>query len=271
MELLLACAALGVLLAVLVPSMQRARMDAWSAESRSNLQHLHRAWDAWLTTNDEQFPYVPTQPGWRWGGVRFSAVTGNAFLDSDRPLTRYFQAESIKTELFRAPADRGIRGEAAGAGTGDRTCFEAFGTSYRANDRLLDASRLDETGSMDDEAFARGLRLAEVRTASDRLVILGEPLWAEIRRGTFRDADWYGRPGHANLLFLDGHTDFLEVEPTGRTGRPVFDPRLRDLDAILDGGSEATPAAGSASSPGSSVTESSVTGSNDAAPDTLED
>lgn len=228
-ELVAAFAALVILLAVLIPSMHRARITAWRDQSQSNLRQLHQAWAGWLEEHEGRFPFIPAQPGWRWGGVRHSAVTGRPFLDSERPLSRVFEGSAAAVDLFRCPADAGIVGPTPGVGTGSRTCFEAYGTSYRANANLLDARLNIASGRSVEGDLARGLRLAEIETPPGRLVLLGEPQWAEILRGTGLDAAWYDEPDHANLLFLDGRVAYERIEITagGVGGGPVFTPALR--------------------------------------------
>jgi prepilin-type processing-associated H-X9-DG protein len=226
-ELVLAFAALVVLLAVLIPSMHRARVGAWRDQSQTNLRELYRSWTLWLEEHDGRFPFVPSQPGWRWGGVRHSTVTGRPFLDTERPLSRMFEAAPQAIEWFRSPADAGITGPTPGVGTGERTCFEAYGTSYRANPVLLDARLNIAPGRRVEGNLERGLALSEIDTAPARLVLLGEPLWAEVLRGTGLDAAWYDDPSRANLLFLDGRVSYESIVPGGGAGAPVFEPSLR--------------------------------------------
>lgn len=228
-ELILAFAALVILLALLIPSMQRARLSAWRTQSQANLTVLHQSWNAWLEETGGRFPFVPSQPGWRWGGVRHSSVTGRPFLDTERPMSRMFESAATAVEWFRCPADAGITGPTPGVGTGNRTCFEAFGTSYRANPALLDARLNVAPGRRVEGAdlLARGLSLSEIATPPSRLVLLGEPLWAEVLRGTGLDAAWYDDADRANLLYLDGHVAYEQISPAGGPGAPVFDPGLR--------------------------------------------
>ena len=87
----------------------------------------------YLEANDGRFPVIHDQPAWKYGGVRFSRVDETtAFLDYNLPLNRYLSTHRLDAPaeaLFRCPADRGITGETGGVGTGDRTAYEAFGTS----------------------------------------------------------------------------------------------------------------------------------------------
>ena len=78
--------------------------------------------------------------------------------------------------------------------------------------------------------LARGLRLAEIETPPSRLVLLGEPQWAEILRGTGLDAAWYDEPDRANLLYLDGRVAYERIDAAatgGVGGGPVSTPALR--------------------------------------------
>ena len=102
-------------------------------------------------------------------------------------------------------------------GTGDRTAYEAFGTSYRANAALL-------APAADGSRSGRGLHRNEITTAASRLVVTGDPFWYEVLESTGRVAAWHGKPDAGNLLFLDGSVRFVPVEPRPQIGAAVFDP-----------------------------------------------
>ncbi|MDY7107278.1 MAG: prepilin-type N-terminal cleavage/methylation domain-containing protein [Planctomycetota bacterium] len=222
LELAISLALVSVLLATLLPALASARLASYREQSSDNQRRIGQAWLAYLLEHDDRFPYVPVQPAWYYGGVRFSTVNGEPFLDTDRPLTRYVArwAGIDRVELFHCPADRGIGGETEGVGTAGRTAFRAYGTSYRANAKLLDA-RLAGV-----EGVYRGLRKAEIATVPSRLVVMGEPIWFEVRERTGRDADWYGDEDKGNLLFLDGSVRYMTILPEPRIGPAVYEPRL---------------------------------------------
>jgi prepilin-type N-terminal cleavage/methylation domain-containing protein/prepilin-type processing-associated H-X9-DG protein len=222
LELAISLAVVSVLLATLLPALASARLAAYRAQSSDNQRRIGQAWLVYLLEHDEKFPYVPAQPGWHYGGVRFSTVTGEPFLDTTRPLTPYIArwGGAEQEELFHCPADRGITGETAGVGTAGRTAFRAYGTSYRANAKLLDARLAGIEGAH------RGLRRTEIATVPSRLVVMGEPIWFEIRENTGRDADWYADGNKGNLLFLDGSVRYMTILPEPRIGPAVYDPRL---------------------------------------------
>ncbi|MBT8484506.1 MAG: hypothetical protein KJO43_02935 [Phycisphaerae bacterium] len=230
LELAISLALVVALLAVLLPALATARVT--SARDRC-ADHLHRfggAWTMYLQDHAGAFPYVPTQPAWHYAGVRFSTVNGEAFPDAQRPLTPYVPEMTIEdeTHVLRCPADRGITGETTGVGTGSRTAFRSYGTSYRASAALMDASIAGLTDAH------RGLRRAEITTVPSRLVLMGDPLWFEIRERTDRDAVWHGDADRANLLFLDGSVKYMQIRPRPRVGPAVFEPRVRGVDPVVE-------------------------------------
>jgi prepilin-type N-terminal cleavage/methylation domain-containing protein/prepilin-type processing-associated H-X9-DG protein len=208
-ELVISLAVVCALLAILVPALSTARMSSHRALCAGNQRLLGQAWDTYLDANDGRFPVIHDQPAWKYGGVRFSGVDGTPFLDHNLPLNRHLPLHRLDVPgetLFRCPADRGITDEFGVARTGERTVFQAHGTSYRANPALL------------------GLRRDEVTTAPSRLAVLGDPVWHEVLESTGLQASWHGTPGAGNLLFLDGSVRFMPVAPRPEVGAAVFDP-----------------------------------------------
>jgi prepilin-type N-terminal cleavage/methylation domain-containing protein/prepilin-type processing-associated H-X9-DG protein len=222
LELAISLAVVCALLVILLPALSTARMSSHRALCAGNQRLLGQAWYMYLESNEGRFPVIYDQPGWRYGGVKYSRVDETtAFLDHNLPLNRYLPLHRLDApaeDLFRCPADHGITGETGGVGTGDRTAFEAFGTSYRANAALLAPPARGGAGS---EA---GLHWNEITTAASRLVVMGDPLWYEVREITGRSAAWHGRADTGNLLFLDGSVRFVPVEPRPQIGAAVFDP-----------------------------------------------
>jgi prepilin-type processing-associated H-X9-DG protein len=155
-----------------------------------------------------------------YGGVQFSSVNGEPFLDDARPLCRLLH-HGVKPEHFACPSDRGITGPISGVGTAERSAFESFGTSYRANAPLVDARLAGFEGA------SRGLRRTELRTPPASMLIMGDPIWYEIRTQTGRTANWHGDAHRGNLLFLDGSVSFEKIEPLPqRPGLVIYEPQV---------------------------------------------
>ncbi len=220
LEIAISLAVASILFALLLPALASARVASSREGCADHLRNCGVAWHAYLEDHAGAFPHVPVQPGWHYGGVRFSAVDDRPFLDLNRPLTPYVATTARRhaaEEIFRCPADDGIRGETSGVGTGDRTAYRSFGTSYRASAGLF----LAGTGP------ARGLRRDEIATVASRLVIMGDPVWYEVSQATGREASWHGEPAMGNLLFLDGAVKYRETYRPPRVGPAVFEPKLR--------------------------------------------
>lgn len=218
LEVLTALVAIVTLLAITIPSLFTARDASYRAVCMTNQRIVGQAWSHYL--NDfGSFPHVPVETAWRWGG-NLTTVTGALSLDSQRPLNVYLSGggASDASHLFCCPADRGIVGELEVTGTGERSACQAFGTSYRANTWLLDAS----LSGVDN--VKRPLERSEVTTSPSRMVVMGDAFWYEVLENTGRSADWHGKDDTGNLLFLDGSVRTRRVLPRSAIGQAVFDP-----------------------------------------------
>ncbi len=223
LELVISLAVVSALLVLLLPVLTTARMSSHRALCAGNQRLLGHAWSNYLDSNDQRFPVLLVQGAWMYGGARFSSLDGSPFLDYDRPLNRFLPVHRLNGPgviLFECPADRGITDERSRVGTGRRSAFEAFGTSYRANTKLLGGRGGGGPG---------GLRRLEITTSPSRLVVMGDPVWYEVREKTGRLASWHGMTAAGNLLFLDGSVRFLTIDPKPKIGPAVFDPLAPDL------------------------------------------
>ncbi len=221
LELVISLAVVSALLVLLLPVLTTARRSSHRALCAGNQRLLGHAWSNYLDSNDQRFPVLLVQGAWMYGGARFSSLDDSPFLDYDRPLNRFLPVDRIGGPgeiLFECPADRGITDERGQVGTGRRSAFEAFGTSYRANAKLLRGR-----GGGD------GLDRDEITTSPSRLVVMGDPVWYEVRENTGRLASWHGLTAAGNLLFLDGSVRFLTIDPKPKVGPAVFDPLAPNL------------------------------------------
>lgn len=234
-ELIIALTLVAVVLAILLPTLESARVISHRGQCADNLRRVGGLWFKYLNDNNQSFPYIALKPpGWYFGGARFSSVDGSPFPDTDRPLTWYMSNPrgADATRIFQCPADRGITGDIAYVGTGTRSAFRAFGTSYRANDRLLDVSRTRDVDT------PRAAHLHEVTAPHGRLVLTGSPAWYEVGMQTGRHAHWHGKPDAGNMLFLDGSVQFVTFHPETRHGPIFYDPFVHGFDNASNAGRE---------------------------------
>lgn len=221
LELVVSLAIVVTIFSLLLPALNEARNEANLKSCQSNLRQAGHGWHGYLEDNEQNFPHVPQQPGWRYAGYRFSSIDETPFPDMDRPLSNYLPLRNGAEgpTVLCCPADAGITGPGSGVGTGRRTAFRSYGTSYRANDALLDATW---TGRHEHCGLCR----SEILTVPTRLVLMGDPIWYEEREQTGRDADWHPGGSCGNLLFLDGSVKSMTVPARPRIGPAVFEPRL---------------------------------------------
>ncbi len=230
LETALSVMLIAALLSILLPALSSARTQSFRDRCQANQKAMSMAWQNYLNDHNQEFPAVPVQPGWFYGGMRFSAVSDTMLPDADRPLTSYlglFRTNDPHDVVCSCPADHGITDPQATMGTGRRTAFRSYGTSYRANAALLWSIPPDEN-AVPDVAERRGLRRSEITTAMSRLVLMGDPVWYEVAESTGRQADWHGQKDSGNVLFLDGSIKFMAVKPRNLGAGPaVFDPIMK--------------------------------------------
>jgi len=220
-ELLISVILIVVLLALFVPALFSVRAVSQREQCATNLGRIGTAMHMYLEEHNEQFPTVTHQPGWHYGGVRFSSTDGLPFLDASRPLNRWLYPYTPYGDVahtFCCPADIGITGDIAEIGTGRRSVCRSFGTSYRANAVFFDA----RIAGLDVEP--RGMYRSEIITAPSRMLVLGDAVWFEVAEQTGRSANWHQLPDTGNILFLDNSVRFQAVRPRGVTGPVMLDP-----------------------------------------------
>lgn len=234
LELLITMGIVAILLGLLLPSLRYVRYAANGAVCATNLRQIGIGWRQYV--DDHQAMPFRAEADWKYGGASFLGAERRAVLSNDRPLNHYIVTESEQDTdglayLFRSPMDRGYRWtEASGRPvTQDvfpqRTVFERFGTSYRANPLLLDERRLDP--------FAQAEPMAEheIQTMPSRMLLVAVPQWQIAVDGEQRvEASWHPEPNTGNVLFLDGAVRLVHFRDDLGTDydylpRPVLGPK----------------------------------------------
>lgn len=233
LELMVSLAIIAILLAVLLPVLVQARREATRTLCMNNVRQIGIGWHSYL--NDQgMFPGAEVDPYWRYAGVRFlGGSSGRPVADEARPLTEYLHeaerttAGTGATSLYHCPEDAGLATfeteEASSLSVlQGRSCFEAYGNSYRANEFLLDIS-LTDAGKA-----PRPLRDAEVSQAPSRVLLFGDPVWyyatQDIAASQRLDASWHNTHSGGNIATLDGSVRFISFED-GTLGSLVVTPR----------------------------------------------
>ena len=218
LELLITMGIVAVLLGLLLPSLRYLRYAANGAVCATNLRQIGIGWRQYV--DDHQAMPYREDADWKYGGASFVARKSEGgrrpVLSNDRPVNAYIateggQANDNLAYLFRSPLDRGFRWTARSGRPVDRdvypqrTAFERFGTSYRANPLLLDARQGNPGGEPGPMAEH------EIQTMPSRMLLVSVPQWQIAVDGEWRiDASWHAQPDTGNVLFLDGSVRLVD-------------------------------------------------------------
>jgi prepilin-type N-terminal cleavage/methylation domain-containing protein len=215
LEILVVVAMIVLLIAILLPTIARARSKAQRVACQTQLHQLVLAWHQYLDANHGQFPHGRTL------SVDFGGKQGtyNQYLVS-RPLNRYagLPPTTPQADIFHCPSDCG--GEISSAtGQVDSTgsCYDYYGTSYKANRFLVGAdlpvSPADPCAPVVQSMNDKILHLTRSQIDGEsQLILLGDFGWED----TWNPAsscrmEWHARTAWHNIGFMDGHADFTPI------------------------------------------------------------
>ncbi len=245
-EVLISLAIIVLLLATLLPTLNQARSNSRQLGCQANLNLLGQSWGVYLGDHNHRFPTIEVEPAWHYAGVKFDTHNTPLRLLTNRPLNDYLpnvRGDRPNIHPLLCPGDCGIVSPSGLAGTGRRTCFRAFGTSYRANSHLFnapssspepsspekpDAPQGESQTNSQTDAHSPGLSLTAITATPSRLLLMGDPLWFEVAEETRRDATWHDDDRTGNFLFLDGSVRTMRMRPKRVTGPVVYDPLESD-------------------------------------------
>jgi prepilin-type N-terminal cleavage/methylation domain-containing protein/prepilin-type processing-associated H-X9-DG protein len=180
-ELLIVVAIIGLLVALLVPAMGRARAQAKSAVCTANLRQISTGFQEYLARARDRLPFISFMPS-----------VSPAPLRGERAI---FLADVLKThvgeaEAFRCPDDHS--GNLRAPPNEGKSYFESERSSYRYRDEffmLLGGRRIDEVANMLQQRFDRAVSTNTIWVMADYNVF-------HKKAGTKRVK---------NYLYIDGH------------------------------------------------------------------
>ena len=193
-ELLVVIAIIAILMAILIPTLNRAREQGQRATCLSNVRQLTLAWILYAQDNDDRIVNASTffsRPGERaWIGARWqveASIEEHRRHLMDGALYKYCE----NVNIYRCPT--GIRGEVL---------------TYAIVDAMNGATSIPGTKDLMVK------RLSQVRRQSERFVFVDEGRISPDSWTIFYDREsWWDRPTcrHAdgtNFSFADGHSEY---------------------------------------------------------------
>ncbi len=221
LELLVCIAVTAVLLGLLLPLLLHARSSGYQVVCANNLRQISVGWTSYLQDHRDVFPSAPVMPEWRYGGATFVGPDRRPMLAMDRPINPYLVDEESElgsaelARLFQCPEDHGVT-QRAGAERGrpgpsilaNASCFQFFGTSYRANPRLMNST----LAGIDTQA--RPIKLHEIHIDPSRMLLTGDAAWhyatsPRPSSDSLLEASWHGQDA-GNMLAVDGSIRYIE-------------------------------------------------------------
>lgn len=217
-ELLVVIAVIALLLAILMPALRKAKQIAQRVSCRSNLKQIGLASNMYLDDHDGHF-YQKVNANVNYGGWKGDVA------DSPRPLNPFLSLpEDVNTpngaKVFLCPADRG--------GVPNFAVYTKVyihqGNSYITNFFLIGqdacAPFSSKTAPLDNEISKRLPKLNRERVDyPSRLLLMGDYGWWEefdpggsVKQEFKELAEWHGRAECHNMVFLDGHAAFVEIQ-----------------------------------------------------------
>jgi len=204
-ELLGVIAMVGILVAILIPSMGKAREAGRRAGCASNLMQIGMAWSLYLDDHDEKFPDISSKHMFGgWKGLTSFPVEArplNPYLDV------YSENDKAALEVFHCPSDIVNRQL---LGPTPATLFNFWGNSYAVNTYLTDPFA-DPPGTPLSSIVTPFSKLA---LTTDRYI---EVPGTSVHGGTSHNVE-------LNVLFLDGHVGLHDYDADWDSGQVIWGP-----------------------------------------------
>ena len=211
-ELLVVISIIAVLVGILLPALSSARDSSKRVKCLSNLRQTSAAWEMYLNDGEEYFPFHPLfKYTWLYGGI------DPLNPEDERPLTPYASV----AELYHCPSDEGLTSSVIRTSTlFDKPFYKSAPTltwevanSYPMN-RFLSQNI---AGDVYETIYKpKGLKRTDVDASHSRVLLTGDATWfytdysGSGREAVYR-APWHSDNNKSNVLFLDGHADFIQI------------------------------------------------------------
>jgi prepilin-type processing-associated H-X9-DG protein len=203
-----------------MPALNVTKALAKRLKCQSNLKQLTVAWHVYLDDYDGTF-YRGPNTNHLFGGWDGTGGFSSAEEPLDRPLNEYVSLPlNIKTaegaKAYLCPSDDG-----GILGIPEKVkAYQYFGNSYQTNIILVGPTTIG-FGSQDLQELhdaidgqINNLKLSHVSTKWSNVALMGDNNWMIEWNPIYKvkhSKAWHGKERHHNLVFLDGHVEFLEI------------------------------------------------------------
>jgi prepilin-type N-terminal cleavage/methylation domain-containing protein/prepilin-type processing-associated H-X9-DG protein len=220
LEVLVVVAIIAMLVAILVPSVARARQQTRKVQCQSNLKQIATAWELYFHDSKDRL-MRGTNKEYNYGGRQgngSNAYGKNPNQPVLKPLNNYFklgQITRVGGEVFSCPSDTGTRFVRPSA-------FTYYGTSYYPNNLLIGQNQVTIPPGDPCEA-ACGLwtgvnrKIAKLTRAGiqdgSRVILIGDYSWLDNWDPSVSTdfPYWHQTRAMHNLAFVDGHVEFVRI------------------------------------------------------------
>lgn len=215
-ELMIVIAIIAALVAILLPALSAARRSSRRTSCQSNLRQIATGWHAYLDSHDGQF-FQRVNANIIHGGKqgKGSSVFGsNPANPVRRPLNTFLNMPEVTNDapVFRCPSD-------TGSSAAKPSCYEHYGNSYQTNLMLIAQDQLLINPSdpcrpvlQEINARLRRMRRSRITAGEGQLVLAGDFGWvAAWNRYDTNRVEWHDQTAMHNLVYLDGHVDFVRI------------------------------------------------------------
>ena len=210
-ELLVVISILSLLIAILLPSLARARRSAKAAFCASNLKQVGTAFTLYVNDHEDRYPSaedpVSTSPfNWLWMGRGFREFVGP------------YLVEDINTEnpsVLVCPDDR------TSPNVFERTSYAYSMAFYHSPEQIDAMSSPADTYSNPQPPIPQ--MSSNVRRPSDK-ILSGE--WYSNHERIPEDGGWWDQRGSRVFLFADGHADKHDAGQIVPANDGLPDPNL---------------------------------------------